>query len=196
VREAEQSIDLRMASELGIEADRGEDEDGIQIVIPSFYAGGSHAILLDVVAPEAGPIADVTLRYKDLIYQRNGVVRANLNLGSEARTVGALERNVLKNVLTVRLSSALKNAGRALKEGRIDDSVRVLDEQRSSLIQVRASQPAFQNDSELAADLELLDEYLSLLNSEAVGPEGTRRYIANSLQLSGYFKTLPRTRAD
>ncbi|MFV1979030.1 MAG: hypothetical protein ACC649_06725, partial [Myxococcota bacterium] len=70
VREAEQSIDLRMASELGIEADRGEDEDGIQIVIPNFYAGGSHAILLDVVASEAGPIADVTLRYKDLIYQR------------------------------------------------------------------------------------------------------------------------------
>lgn len=196
VREAEQSIDLRMASDLGIEMDRGEDEDGIQIVIPSFYAGSSHAILLDVVAKEPGPIADVTLRYKDLVYQRNGVARANLNLGGEARTVGPLERNVLKNVMTVRLSSALKSAGNALEAGRIDDAVRALDEQRSLLMQVRASDAAFQNDSELATDLDLLDEYLSLLNSEVVGTEGARRYIANSLQLSGYFKTLPRTRVD
>jgi hypothetical protein len=196
VREAEQSIDLRMANDLGIEADRGEDEDGIQIVIPSFYAGSSHAILLDVVAKEPGPIADVTLRYKDLVYQRNGVARANLNLGGEARTVGPLERNVLKNVMTVRLSSALKSAGDALGAGRVDDAVRALDEQRALLMRLRASQAAFHNDAELATDLDLLDEYLSLLNGEAVGLEGGRRYIANSLQLSGYFKTLPRTRVD
>jgi hypothetical protein len=196
VREAEQSIDLRMASELGIRADRGEDEDGIQIVIPSFYAGGSHAILLDVVAPEAGPIADVTLRYKDLIYQRNGVARANLNLGAELRPAGPLERNVLKNVHAVRMSSALANAGRALAESRIKDAVNTLGEQRERLLALRASEPAFQSDAELAADLELLDEYLSLLGSEAVGLGGPREYLANSLQLAGHFKTLPRTRTD
>jgi len=196
VREAEQSIDLRMASELGIEADRGEDEDGIQIVIPSFYAGGSHAILLDVVAPEAGPIADVTLRYKDLIYQRNGVARANLVLGAELRTAGPLERNVLKNVLTVRLSSALTSAGRALSEGRIGDAVNALGEQRERLLALRASEPAFRSDAELAADLELLDEYLSLLGGEPVGLGGPRQYLADSLQLAGHFKTLPRTRTD
>jgi hypothetical protein len=196
VREAEQSIDLRMASELGIQADRGEDEDGIQIVIPSFYAGGSHAILLDVVAPEAGPIVDVTLRYKDLIYQRNGVARANLNLGSESRLAGPLERNVLKNVLAVRMSSALTSAGQVLSESRIDDAVNALGEQRERLLALRASEPAFQSDAELATDLELLDEYLSLLGSEAVGLGGPRQYLANSLQLAGHFKTLPRTRTD
>ena len=196
VREAEQSVDLRMASELGIEADRGEDEDGIQIVIPSFYAGGSHAILLDVVAPEAGPIADVTLRYKDLIYQRNGVARANLNLGSESRPAGPLERNVLKNVLTVRMASALTSAGRALSDGRIDAAVNALGEQRERLIALRASEPAFQSDAELAADSRLLDEYLSLLGGEAAGLGGLRQYLADSLQLAGHFKTLPRTRAD
>ncbi|MBW2715089.1 MAG: hypothetical protein JRD03_03390 [Deltaproteobacteria bacterium] len=196
VREAEQSIDLRMASELGIEVDRGEDEHGIQIVIPSFYAGGSHAILLDVVAPEAGPIADVTLRYKDLIYQRNGVVRANLNLGAESRPTGPLERNVLKNVLTVRMSSALTSAGRALSKGHVDDAANTLGEQRERLLAFRTSDPASQSDAELAADLELLDEYLSLLGSGAADARGTRQYLANSLQLAGHFKTLPRTRAD
>ncbi len=196
VREAEQSIDLRMASELGIEADRGEDEDGIQIVIPSFYAGGSHAILLDVVASEAGPIADVTLRYKDLIYQRNGVSRATLNLGAESRPAGPLERNVLKNVLTVRMASALTSAGRALSDGRINAAVNALREQRERLVALRASEPAFQSDAELAADSRLLDEYLSLLGGEAAGLGGPRQDLANSLQLAGHFKTLPRTRAD
>jgi hypothetical protein len=38
VREAERSIDQRMARNIGIRADRGEDEEGIQIVIPSFFA--------------------------------------------------------------------------------------------------------------------------------------------------------------
>ena len=196
VREAEQSIDLRMARDLGIEVDRGKDEDGIQIVIPSFYAGGSHTILLDVVAPEAGPIADVTLRYKDLIYQRNGVVHAHLNLGAESRPAGPLERNVLKNVLTVRMSSALTSAGRALSEGHIDDAKNALGEQRERLLAFRASDPASQSDAELAADLVLLDEYLSLLSGGAVSARGTRHYLANSLQLAGHFKTLPRTRVD
>ena len=54
VREAEQAIDSRLARTLGIEADRGEDEDGIQIVIPNFYAGDSHVILLDLVADQPG----------------------------------------------------------------------------------------------------------------------------------------------
>ena len=47
VREAELALDQRLARNLGIEADRGDDEEGIQIVIPSFYAGDAHVILLD-----------------------------------------------------------------------------------------------------------------------------------------------------
>jgi hypothetical protein len=57
VREAEQSIDKRLARNLGIAADRGEDEEGIQIVIPNYYAGDSHVVLLDVVAEGPGPVA-------------------------------------------------------------------------------------------------------------------------------------------
>jgi hypothetical protein len=39
----------------------------MQIVIPSFFTGDSHVILLDVVVAGPGPVADVTLRYKDLV---------------------------------------------------------------------------------------------------------------------------------
>ena len=41
VREAEQSIDQRLSRNWGIQADRDEDEDGIQIVIPAVQQIGS-----------------------------------------------------------------------------------------------------------------------------------------------------------
>ena len=78
VRDAEQSIDQRLSRNLGIETDRGLDEEGIQMVIPSFYADDAHVVLLDVVAPGPGPVADVTVRYKDLVHMKNGVARAHL----------------------------------------------------------------------------------------------------------------------
>ena len=65
VHEAENGIDQRLSKNLGIERDRGDDEEGVQIVIPSFYAGDSHVLLLDVVADGPGLCADVTARFKD-----------------------------------------------------------------------------------------------------------------------------------
>ena len=41
------------------------------------------------------PIADVTVRYKDLVYLRNSVARANLTLGRDTDPPGPLERNVV-----------------------------------------------------------------------------------------------------
>ena len=51
VKAAERSLDVRISKNLGIQQDRGDDEEGIQIVIPAFHAGDSHVILLDVVVP-------------------------------------------------------------------------------------------------------------------------------------------------
>src|SRR6185369_2748520 len=91
VREAERSVDLRLSRNLGIESDRGEDEDGIQVVVPVFRAGDAHVILLDVVAPGPGAVADVSVRYKDLVFLRNGVARASLTLPAGAPAAGPLE---------------------------------------------------------------------------------------------------------
>ncbi|MBW2704410.1 MAG: VWA domain-containing protein, partial [Deltaproteobacteria bacterium] len=80
VRESEHAIDQRVANTLGIKADRGDDEDGIQIVIPAYYAGDDHVVLLDVMVPGPGKVADVRLRYKDLVRLRNSVASASLDL--------------------------------------------------------------------------------------------------------------------
>ena len=114
VRQAERAIDRRLAQNLGIRADRGRDEKGIQIVIPSFYANDAHVVLLDVVAEGPGPIADVTVRYKDVVNLRNGVARANLVIDTGRRARGPLERSVLKNLVAWELSRKAREASQYL----------------------------------------------------------------------------------
>ena len=196
VRQAERSIDRRLARNLGIEADRGEDEEGIQIVMPIFQSGDAHAVLLDVVAPGPGPIADVTVRYKDLVYLRNNVARANLTLGRSSDPPGPLERNVVKNHLAIRLSQTLKQAGRDLLAGSDAQAIASVREFQQLLDGLRRELPGFQNDADLANDAGMLGEYLALLDTGALQQEAPRLYLADSLQLSGYFKTVPRSTSD
>jgi hypothetical protein len=196
VRAAERSIDRRLARNLGIEADRGEDEEGIQIVIPNFHSGDSHAVLLDVVAAGPGPIADVTVRYKDLVYLRNGVARANLTLGRSTEPPGPLQRNVVKNLLAIRLSEALKQSGRELMAGADAQALASVLRFQTLLSDLQREVPGFRNDPDLARDDAMLREYAALLGTDALHQEQPRQYLADSLQLSGYFKTVPRSASE
>ncbi len=117
VRAEERAIDLRLARNLGIEADRGKDEDGIQIVIPAFYAGDAHSVLLDVVAGGAGPIAEVTARYKDLVRLENTVSRASLALSRSDAASGPLEIGVDNDYLELRVARALEATSEAVERG-------------------------------------------------------------------------------
>jgi TonB family protein len=191
VREAERSLDLRLAQNLGIEADRGEDEEGIQIVIPSFYAGDAHAILLDVVAPGPGPVADVTVRYKDLVRLRNGVARASLALAAGDRPPGPLERNVLKNELSLRASRALDEAGRALGAGDAARAAARLDSLAALLEGLPLELPALDGDPDLERDLAMLAEYRALLAGGIAAEPGPREFLADSLRYAARRKLLP-----
>jgi TonB family protein len=117
VRAEERAVDLRLARNLGIEADRGKDEDGIQIVIPAFYAGDAHSILLDVVADGPGPIAEATARYKDLIRLENTVARASLALARTDASAGPLETSVEDDYREHRVAEALHRASEAVARG-------------------------------------------------------------------------------
>jgi Ca-activated chloride channel family protein len=192
VREAERSIDLRLSRNLGIEADRGEDEDGIQIVIPSFQAADAHAILLDVVAPGPGPIAEVTARYKDIVALRNGVARASLRLEDGIRTEGPLERNVFRNRLALRLSRTLERAGERLRAGDPAEAVRVLEEARALRRGLAVLRPPLAGDPELGRDVAMLGEYVRLLRGVPVANPEDQVRLADSLTYAGHLKVLPR----
>ncbi len=117
VRAEERAVDLRLARNLGIEADRGKDEDGIQIVIPAFYTGDAHSILLDVVADGPGPIAEVTARYKDLVQLENTVSRASLALPRSEAAPGPLQAGVENDYRELRVAQALLIASEAVERG-------------------------------------------------------------------------------
>jgi hypothetical protein len=181
VREAEQSIDRRLAQQLGIRADRGEDEAGIQIVIPHFYAGDAHVILLDVVAERAGPIAQVSARYKDLVSLRNGITQAQLTLADSARIAGPLQRNVLKNLLAYEFAETTRRAARQLAAGQYQQAINSLTDLRNLFNDMRQTVPAWANDPELLNDTRLLGDYLSRLHADLQNPApwaDALRYIA------------------
>ena len=195
VRQAEQSIDRRLSRNLGIEADRGEDEEGIQIVIPAFYADTSHVVLLDVVAEGPGPIADVTVRYKDLVQLENGVTRANLSLGRSEAQAGPLERNVMKNLLAFRMSTSLQYASVQLRNGDLQAAIRALSEQAELLNSFRTSVPGFDRDADILTDLRMLSEYQTVLNSsQAYAMQ--QQQIIDSLAFAGKMKVLPSPEAN
>ncbi len=191
VREAERSIDQRMARNIGIRADRGEDEEGIQIVIPSFFAGDSHALLLDVVVPGPGPVADVSVRYKDLVYRRNGVSRARLTMEDGVRDAGPLERNVLKNQLTYALAGSAATAGEQLAAGDRRAAVRTLTTARQLITGMRQEIPGWDNDHELRGDEALLAQYLTVLGPRFAGASQQQHHLADSLRYLAFRRLIP-----
>jgi TonB family protein len=189
VREAERSVDLRLSRLLGIESDRGQDEDGIQIVIPSFHAGDDHVVLLDVVAEGPGALADVSVRYKDVAFLRNGTARASLELASGSAVAGPIERNVLKNLLAIRLAQGFAEAGAALDAG--DAALASALVGRASALRsgLLARAPGLAGDRELSRDVALLQEYSRAL----AGAGAASRELADSLRYAGRLKQLPRS---
>lgn len=117
VREAESAIDRQLARELGIASDRGEDEDGIQIVIPAFLANDQHVVLLDLVVEGPGAIADVSLRWKDLVRAGNGSASDRLTLGEGGARRGPRERAVVLAYAAHELAEALRESAELVRAG-------------------------------------------------------------------------------
>lgn len=190
VRRAEQSIDLRVARNLGLVADRGKDDPGIQMVIPSYHAGDAHVVLLDVVAPGPGPVAEVTLRFKDLVYMRNSTARGNLALARGEADRGPLELGVLENLLAHGAALALGEAGRLLGQGRLDEARASLLRWSRLLADLRLETPALGRAPALGLDRAMFDEYLGLLRGPLPDP-GQKTHLARSLRYAGYRKVIP-----
>ncbi len=187
VREIENSMDHRLSANLGIAADRGEDENGIQIVIPSIFAGDDVTVLLDVLVEKPGDIATVSLRYKDLVYLQNGSLRGQLSLPSGPLLRGPAEHSVLKNLLARHFSSAVGRAADALGRQQPAEAAIVLRALREQITALRNRITEFNKDPDLLRDEQILESYITLLTSPGAGtwqPE-----LADSLRYAAWAKT-------
>ncbi len=191
VRQAERAIDQRVSRTLGIEADRGDDEDGIQIVIPAFFAGDDHVILLDVVVPGPGPVADVRARYKDLVNLKNAVSQASLVLAAGERPLDPLSINVQKNLLAFHLAQDLRKAAQSLDGGQTEEATAGLRLATARIGWLLRRTPELQNDPELRRDRQALALALAELR-ERIDGGGDLSDLVITLAYTGRTKLPPR----
>lgn len=139
------------------------------------------------MAERSGAIADVTVRYKDLVNLRNSVARANLSLDSLPEAPGPLELNVVKNLVASQLSALLDEAAQALGRG---DNERALDRLISAqilLIGLAREVPGWSDDPELLHDARVLASYIQAISSGLADPT----LLAASLSFASFAKLVP-----
>ncbi|WP_223787368.1 hypothetical protein [Marinicella meishanensis] len=194
VRAAEQSLDQRLARNLSIAADRGEDEDGIQMVIPSFYAGDTHVLLLDVLVPAGGnqaqAIAEVNLKYKDLIHLRNARSSQSLELSTGRQQWTPLTLNVLKNSLARQVADQLAAAAEQVRSGQTTQALQSMHDLLSLLQSMRDEVPALKDDAELHQDEQLILYYLQQLNGQSAIDPGRQQWLADAMQFNSWRRLL------
>ena len=193
VRAAEKAIDKRVARTLGIEADRKEDDDGVLIHVPAFYAGDAHVVLLDVVVPGPGPIAESTVRYKDLVRLRNGTGSAGLSLRGGRPQPTPMTRNVLKNRLGHVIAAALADAAGQAARGEWTAAQSTLRLARARIGGLVRSQGELANDLELARDEAMLAEYEAVLGDAHRWRHNTAvaQHVQRSLEVARRKKAAP-----
>lgn len=163
---AEAAIDRQVADSLGIRADRGDDDAGIQILIPAFHAGDHHVILLDVVAPGPGRIADASLVYKDLVRARNGKTQARLKLRrieSRGPDAGVVAHRVRRNLLAQHVNQVFEAASADLASFELEAARSRLAGIENLIAGLRAASPVWRADADLGRDLETVRAYRALL---------------------------------
>ncbi len=190
-KEVEQSIDQRVQKDLGIVADRDTDDDGIQVLIPSFRAGDTHVILLDVVANGPGRIAAASLKYKDLIYLRNGTSNTVLSVPDANNAFGRLELNVIKNRLSFELSRVLFAASEAVSSGDAESAAARIEAFKTLVLGLESRFPGLTRDEDFKRDQNLLTEYSAVLRGLKLTDGQSKEFLRNSLALASKLKISP-----
>ena len=172
VKAREVATDRNLSKSLGLKADRGEDGDGVQTVIPYFYGGDSHVVLLELWVERAGSIADVSLDFKDMVRLRNAQARTSVSLGQLPRQETPTQQAVRENRRGFRFAETLERA-----------SLYAAREERSELKHLLIEAESLGGGP---ADLQLVQGFLSLLDAGLL--ERERRLLVEALKISSRLR--------
>lgn len=156
VKAREVATDLNLSRTMGVAADRGEDDDGLQTVIPYYYGGDSHVILIELWVDGPGAVADVTLRYKDMVTLDNATARASVHLAATPRAPLPEQLLVRRNLQGFALADALRGASAALSR----------NDTGSAMSQLNAANHFARN----AADARVITGFENLVRESAGDP--------------------------
>lgn len=174
-RESERAIDQSLARRLGIAQDRDDDDSGVRVLVPSFYAGDAHTIVLDLLVTRPGPVADVDVRFKDLVRLGNGTASSALALEAGTATPGPRELRVVSSWLGQEVAAALDEAADRLEAGDVDGASTRLAAIRTLLTQAEGATPGLASVTSVRTDGLLVDRFLAALSG------GDRGLVASSL---------------
>ncbi len=176
VKAREVATDQNLSKSLGLKADRGEDDDGIQTVIPYFYGGDAHVILVELWAEKPGPVANVSLRYKDMVRLENSSAQVSVSLSSLPQRPSPLERTVVQNHRGFSFAEGLGLAAQALNQGRWREAQRQLRTSQTWAspedLKVLRGFEALLNEPRWRARPQILSEALSLAAQRRIGEGG------------------------
>ena len=161
VKAREVATDASLSASLGIGSDRGAVDDGIQTGIPYFFGGDAHVVLVELWVEHAGPVADVTLRYKDMVNLTNATARTSAELRNVPREPGVVQATVLRNVRGADLAHALQSAADAVLRGDVPAALQLLGAAAGAAPEAR--------------DAEMLGAFLRLVRDE--GSDVSRRAV-------------------
>ncbi|PIE18667.1 MAG: hypothetical protein CSA66_04210 [Proteobacteria bacterium] len=177
VKAREVAMDKSLSRAMGITSDRGEDDDGMQTVIPYFYGDDSHVILIELWVDGPGAVADVTVRYKDMVNLDNAVARASVRLDARPRPRSPEALLVQRNVEGAKLAEALQRASHRVKWSDPLGAVRELD--RAAALARHTS----------AVDRRVVRDFRDLVAEQRWRHDEARRAaLMESLQLAGERK--------
>jgi hypothetical protein len=117
VKAREEATDRNLSRTMGVKADRGDDDDGLQTVIPFFHGGDAHVILVELWVDGPGAVADVTLKYKDMVKLSNATARASVRLEALTRGRAPAQIGVLRNLQGFLLAEAFADVAQSLRRG-------------------------------------------------------------------------------
>ena len=180
-RAVERSVDQRVAQTVGIVADRHDDEDGLQILFPTFYAGDEHLIVLDLLVPGPGAVADVRLRYKDMVKLDNATLRAAAALRAGPDRGGPASWVVQRAVATYRVADRLRRASAALAAGELQQARLGLTAAREELVGLAVAPGEGARGAWADGQVAMLDEYLRALSGAPSTPN-VRQGLQRSLR--------------
>lgn len=128
VKARELATDRSLSKTMGITSDRGEDDDGIQTVIPYFYGDDSHVILIELWVERPGTIADVTVRYKDMVNLDNGTARTSVRLSARPQPESPEQTLIAQNVRGFMLGESLQQAAIRVRAGDASGAMQVIED--------------------------------------------------------------------
>ena len=179
VKARELAQDRNLSKTMGIVSDRGEDDDGIQTVIPYFYGDDSHVILIELWVENPGTIADVTVRYKDMVNLDNATARTSVMLGARPQLPTPEQSLIAQNVRGFMLGESLQKAALHVRDGDAAAAERAIeaagamaaetnDADRAAVQGLKAlvEQPSWQND---ARRRDTVEETLLISGQRRVG---------------------------